>query len=107
MKQFYLVWLYALSLTAFVVSSLLTVIDEKRLLRDTASQLAALSTSIEDSVLLNYREGRINRISKLVDRLRADQQLVGLSICDKKNGIAIGFPKGSDIEQVCTSQKAI
>lgn len=101
MKKLYLFWLYAVTLLALATASLSSMIDEKRLLAETTSRLSALSTSIEDSIIINYHMNRLGRISKIVKRLSSNSEVVGLTICDLTAGKVQSFPAETKLDLLC------
>ncbi len=106
MKRLYLLWLYAVTLTALLTASVLTMIEERRNTKEATSRVASLASSIEDTLILNYNAKRLNRIEKLINRLRTSQRLLGIIICDQTLGKTLTFPKNKSWEIQCSSQAA-
>lgn len=104
MRRLYLFWLYAITLIALSVASVLTMHEEKRILKDSAVHSATLATSIEDPLIRNYASKKYARIRSSVDRLRTKQHIIGLAICDPNQNQAMGFPSEIGIEDLCNKQ---
>ena len=109
MNRFYILWLYAVTLTALASASVQSMMEENRLQSEANSRILSVATSTEDSVLTNYHAKRFDRIAKLVERLRSHQGVMGMSVCafdaESRNVSArsVGFPQGSSGESLCQS----
>jgi trehalose 6-phosphate synthase len=107
MRRLYLFWVYAVTLTALIAGSLLATFEEQRMLNDATSRLAMLSSSIEESIVLNYNEKRFSGIAKLVERLSSNKKLMSLAICDLGQNVSVGFPTHEQSwKQLCESPTA-
>jgi trehalose-6-phosphate synthase len=112
MNRFYILWLYAVTLTALAAASVQSMIEEKRLLDEANSRIASVATSTEDSILANYHARRFDRIAKLVTRLSAQQGVAGMAVCalnEQGSVIAartLAFPKNSGMEGLCQTPRA-
>jgi alpha,alpha-trehalose-phosphate synthase [UDP-forming] len=106
MNKIYLLWIYVVTLTAFVAASVITMIEEQRLSHDATSRLMALSATIENQVSINFDTKRYNRIARLVQQLSEHNNIAGLAVCDNLNRIYLGFPKAKGWEKICQSTAA-
>ena len=116
-KRFYILWLYAVTLMAFAVASIHSTLEEDRLRAEAESRAAALAISIEDSVVSDFNAKHLNRIAKLVQRLRMQQRVLGLTLCPeaqtpqerstlRRARPPVGFPRGAGWESLCRSPMA-
>ncbi len=112
MKRYYVLWLYAVTLTALAAASVQTLLEEKRLAADARARMTSVATGSEETILANYHAKKLGQIASLVDKLRAQQGLIGLSICafdadtQLVNSKTLAFPRGSGWESVCRSPRA-
>ena len=104
MRRFYLLWTFAVTLAALVVASILSFIEEKRLLNEERIQTTRLFDSVEDSLLANYDANHYSAITKLGDRLKRNHQIFGLAICDLKKEQAFSFPPDHPLTTICQTE---
>ncbi len=93
MKKYYLIWIYAVTLAALVLSGAVTLYEKRKTLSDSTARTLILIDSIEDSLLANYYSGRYSRISRLEERVRKEHRLLSMSICNLLSGESITFPE--------------
>jgi trehalose-6-phosphate synthase len=113
MNRFYILWLYAVTLTALASASVQSMMEEKRLLNEASARISSVATSTEDSVLANYHAKRFDRIAKMVERLRSRQGVLGMSVCaiDAESKVVpnhtISFPHGAGWESLCDNHRMV
>ena len=111
MIRLYTLAIYALLLTATLTAAIKSSLEEHELLVQARGRAGTLIAGTEDSISLNLRRGRTTRISKIMERLKNQDGIQGISICTKPlesstispatRPLALGFPKGQGWEIAC------
>lgn len=116
MNRFYLWWLYAVTLTALASATVQSMLEERRLAAEALTRISSVATSTEESVLANYHAKRLDRIARLVDRLRSQQGILGLAVCTVgspgtrlrgASPVSISFPRGGEWDALCDQKIAL
>ena len=74
MNRIYLLWLYAVTLTALTSASVQSMMEEKRLETEATARLTSVAASTEESVIANYHAKRFERIARMLEKLKGTQQ---------------------------------
>jgi trehalose-6-phosphate synthase len=81
------------------------MLEERRLQDEASTRIASVATSTEESVLANYHANRLDRIAKLVNRLRSQQGILALAVCRMGGAEAakrsVAFPRGGEWDSLC------
>src|SRR5271163_296847 len=88
MKRFYIIWFFAVTLSALTVAGIQSSIEGAHLQDEADARASTLLSSLDDSVQSAYRAMHFGRIAKTIDRMRtlrgptdSTSELAGLAIC--------------------------
>jgi len=112
MKRFYIIWFFAVTLSALTVAGIQSSIEGAHLQDEADARASTLLSSLDDSVQAAYRAMHFGRIAKTIDRMRtlrgaADRisELAGLAICPANpsaHDAPRSFPLGSGWDSICS-----
>jgi len=101
--RYHRISLFAIALISVIFAALFSTYQESQVVSDLELRLGELSISLEDSLVTHLQTRRYDRIARIVSKLQAKKQLNALVICGET---AVGFPRGSNWESLCGSERA-